>query len=252
MQNTLVVVPCYDEARRFRGDAFAAAAAADASLSFVFVNDGSRDGTEDVLRQLTRQNPAQLALLSLGQNQGKAEAVRQGMLHAFERGPDLVAYFDADLATPLGELAAMRACFGRDLRLEIVLGSRVALLGHRVTRSPVRHYLGRVFASAASLALALTVYDTQCGAKVLRNSPGVREVFAHRFASRWTFDVEILARLSALAREGVIAPLEVSALEYPLQAWCDVAGSKLRLTAALSAGLEIGLLRQRYRRGWQR
>jgi dolichyl-phosphate beta-glucosyltransferase len=251
MRDIVVVVPCYNEAARLPTDAFAAAVAADPSLSLLFVDDGSRDATASVLAGLAAQAPSQIEVLALEQNGGKAEAVRRGLLRAFERSPSLVAFLDADLATPLAELEGMRAQFADPARL-MVFGSRVALLGREVVRSPVRHYLGRVYATAASLVLGLTVYDTQCGAKVFRNTPLVRSVFAQAFATRWTFDVEIFERLSALAKEGQIPPLERSAVEYPLGCWRDVAGSKLGPTDGLRAAVELGRLWLEYRNGWRR
>ena len=246
MQETLVVVPCYNEARRFDPASFLAAAQADPSLGFLFVDDGSRDDTRAVLQRLREQRPEQLSLLALDRNVGKAEAVRQGLHSAFERSPALVGYFDADLATPLQELAPMRALFDEQTELVVALGSRVGLLGRDVVRTHRRHYLGRVFASLASLLLDLTVYDTQCGAKLLRNNAAVRGVFAEPFSVSWTFDVEVLARLAQLARAGAIPPMSRAAVEYPLRRWRDVSGSKLGPAAALRAGKELALLWHRY------
>jgi len=248
VQDTIVVVPCYNEAQRFDAQRFGAAARADQSLSFLLVDDGSKDATRSVLEGLRRELPDQVVVLGLDANVGKAEAVRQGMLCAFERQPRLVAYFDADLATPLAELDGMRAWFAQRPELELVLGSRVGLLGRHVVRTHRRHYLGRLFASMASLLLGFSVYDTQCGAKVFRNTEAMRGVFAEPFSVRWTFDVEILARLTLLALEGTIAPLDRSALEHPLTQWQDVSGSKLGPGAALRAGGELASLWARYHR----
>ena len=147
VQDTIVVVPCYNEARRFDAPSFEAAAAADPSLAFLFVDDGSRDDTRALLSQLRDRRPEQLSLLGLDRNVGKAEAVRLGMQSVFDRAPRLVGYLDADLATPLGELAPMRALFAERGELQVVLGSRVGLLGRDVVRTHRRHYLGRIFAS---------------------------------------------------------------------------------------------------------
>lgn len=248
VQETLIVVPCYNEAQRLDTKAFLAAVRADASLSFLFVDDGSRDDTRAVLQRLRDERPEQLSVLALDRNGGKAEAVRLGMLSACDRSCKLVGYFDADLATPLAELGPMRALFNDRPELLVVLGSRVGMLGRDVVRSPHRHYLGRVFASMASLLLDLTVYDTQCGAKLFRNTAPVQSIFAERFSVSWTFDVELLARLAQLARDGVIPPMARSALEYPLRSWRDVKGSKLGPGAALKAGAELALLWRRYGR----
>ena len=248
MQSSVIVVPCYNEAKRFDAQSFVAAALADPSLSFLLVDDGSRDTTRELLAELRDRYPAQFSVLGLDQNRGKAEAVRLGMQSAFDRSPELVAYFDADLATPLAELTPLRSLFAERPELQVALGSRVGLLGRDVVRTPQRHYLGRVFASLASLLLELNVYDTQCGAKVFRNTAAVRGVFAEPFSVSWTFDVEILARLAQLARDGAIPPMARSAIEYPLGRWRDVSGSKLGPVAALKAGTELATLWRRYGR----
>jgi dolichyl-phosphate beta-glucosyltransferase len=145
-------------------------------------------------------------------------------------------------------IAPMRHLMLDRPELHAVLGSRVALLGRSIRRTHRRHYLGRVFATAASIVLDLVVYDTQCGAKLFRNSPAVREAFAAPFQSRWVFDVELLARLKRLHERGGLPDLKRSVAEHPLQAWCDVAGSKLSARDVLGAGFELARIYNRYRR----
>jgi hypothetical protein len=114
------------------------------------------------------------------------------------------------------------------------MGARVALLGTAIERRAARHYAGRLFASAASVALGVRVYDTQCGAKVFRRSDALVAATAHPFRSRWAFDVELLDRL--LQGGGGAAPMPASALlEVPLQSWRDVPGSRLRVSGAFLA-----------------
>jgi hypothetical protein len=111
----------------------------------------------------------------------------------------------------------------------MVFGSRVRLLGRNVERAWLRRILGRCFAAVVFVILRLPVYDTQCGAKLFRLTPTLREIFAAPFTTRWIFDVEIIARLIALRRrEGGPEPAECI-YELPLHIWRHVGGSKVRL-----------------------
>jgi glycosyltransferase involved in cell wall biosynthesis len=243
-----VVVPCYDEAERLRPGAFVRACQATPGLHFLFVDDGSRDGTLALLRELAARAPERLAVLALPGNRGKAEAVRAGLLEAFARGHDYVGWWDADLATPLDEIARFVAALETAPEREIVFGARVRMLGRAIERSAQRHALGRVFAAAASQALGLPVYDTQCGAKLLRATPALAALFAEPFASGWVFDVELLARLiRARRREG--RPAADAVLELPVLAWQDVPGSKVGPADFVRGLVELLRIRRRYLAG---
>jgi dolichyl-phosphate beta-glucosyltransferase len=241
-----IVVPCFNEAGRLRADAFRAYCARVPDVDFLFVDDGSTDATRARLRELERDLAGRAAVLALEQNRGKAEAVRQGMQAAFKSGADLVGYWDADLATPLEEIARFRAVLATHPGVAWVMGARVQLLGRMVRRSPIRHYLGRIFATGVSLFLELPVYDTQCGAKLMRNDAALAALFDEPFCVNWTFDVELLARLRR-ARGRTAA--RDSLYELPLECWEDVAGSKVRASDFFVAFAEVGRLWQRYGRG---
>jgi hypothetical protein len=115
-----------------------------------------------------------------------------------------------------------------------------------VKRDLVRHYLGRIFATAASLALGIGFYDTQCGAKVFRATHEVMSLFQAPFSTRWIFDVEIVARLVA-ARKASDRPRAAEVVyELPLQEWRDVAGSKVKPRDFARAFFDLAAISWRY------
>jgi glycosyltransferase involved in cell wall biosynthesis len=234
MAHVIVVIPCYNEAARLDVTAFRDFARRESGIRFLFVNDGSTDETQSVLEELTVGAGDAFEVLSLHTNRGKAEAVRQGVLEACRRGADFIGYWDADLATPLPVITSFVELLQKRPDLTAALGSRVRLLGRRIDRSAKRHFAGRLFATSASLALRLPVYDTQCGAKLFRASPEVRHAFETPFRNRWIFDIEILGRLDRSARAAGSAVVE-SIVEVPLVEWRDVKGSKVGFVEGLSA-----------------
>jgi hypothetical protein len=162
-------------------------------------------------------------------------------------GASIVGYLDADLATPGSEVVRMVGLLETKPELMAVFGSRIARLGSHIERSAVRHYTGRVFATAASVALGVAVYDTQCGAKVFRVSNNLNAAIQTPFRSAWSFDVLLCQRLLDGAT-GLPGLPVTSFLEMPLERWTDVAGSKLDLRgslAALADVLVVGFARRR-------
>ena len=225
-----VVVPCYNEATRFRAEAFEQFLASPESnnIQLLFVNDGSRDNTLAVLQSFRERYPARTSVFDQQPNRGKAEAVRNGMLQVIAAGQSQVTgFWDADLATPLAQISDFLALLDTKPGLDMVFGARVRLLGRAIHRQPLRHYLGRCFATVVSILLKMPIYDTQCGAKLFRVTPDLQQVLTEPFHSRWIFDVEILARYISLYR-GDHARLAKEIYEYSLPEWTDVAGSKVQ------------------------
>jgi glycosyltransferase involved in cell wall biosynthesis len=232
-----IVVPCFNEAGRLDADVLGDLAR-QAAATVLIVDDGSTDGTAELAAALRDGDPSTFDVLATGANLGKGEAVRRGLCEAIGRGAGIVGYYDADGATPPAEMARLVAVARDDAAAMAVLGSRVALLGTRIDRSATRHYLGRVFATASSLLLGMTVYDTQCGAKVFRTGPALRAALASPFHSRWAFDVELLGRLLHGA-DGVDGLPEQAFREVPLAEWRDPGGSKLGPLGAARAGMDL-------------
>jgi len=247
MPEAIVVVPCFNEERRLRDDDFVALVR-DGEVRLLFVDDGSTDATASRVRAMSERAGGRIALLQLPTNRGKGEAVRAGLLHALTASPVAVGYIDADLSTPPEEILRLQQALERP-GVSVVMGARIRLLGTRIEREATRHYLGRVFATVASLILRLPVYDTQCGAKFFRVGEPLRRALAEPFRSRWAFDVELIGRLLT----GSPALSSAEFLEVPLARWTDVSGSRLGSTQMMGAAMDLvaiaAELRKRRRAG---
>jgi len=241
-----LVIPCYNESARLHVEEFEKFLRTDPmQCTLIFVDDGSRDQTIDVLERIRIRHEKRVVVLRQAVNRGKAEAVRYGMNYAFDQRLPFAGFWDADLATPLSAISSFVSLLANDPKLDMILGARVRLLGHQIARKASRHYAGRVFATAASTVLRLPVYDTQCGAKLFRCTPQMRAVFDKPFLSRWIFDIEIIARYLSLGGSREEAARGI--YEFPLDTWTDVDGSKLGPHDFAKAAYELLRIRRKYR-----
>lgn len=239
---TTIIIPCYNEADRLVPKLFIDFLKKHPSLMFLFVNDGSSDSTLELLRAMAAECE-RVRYLNLYPNTGKAEAVRLGMLltiHKLES--DYIGFWDADLATPLSEIDRFISIIKKG-DCQMVTGLRLLRLGANIRRKPMRHYLGRIFATRASILLNLPVYDTQCGAKLYARSV-VPALFKQPFVTKWLFDVELLARyVQYFGRESALANIH----ELPLLEWVDVGGSRLKMSDFIKAPLELWRIKRAYK-----
>jgi glycosyltransferase involved in cell wall biosynthesis len=243
MSQICLIIPCYNEGKRLRISAFEDFLDQHPEYDILFVNDGSSDNTDQILARFAAKH-SRVYNLSLAKNSGKATAVQEGILYANGLKPYLyLGYLDADLATPIPEIVEMQKILDENSKIKIVLGSRWKRLGAEIHRKWIRHYLGRIFASAVSLLFNLDVYDSQCGAKLLRNDR-IDEIFREPFCSPWFFDIEILIRLS---RQN---PGEIDnwAYEVPLSKWREVGGSRIKMIDFLLVPVQLLRIKWHYRR----
>jgi dolichyl-phosphate beta-glucosyltransferase len=180
-----VVIPAFNEALRLPATlARIREHLAGASFEIVVVDDGSTDGTA---QQARAAGDDCLRVIGGGRNRGKGHAVRQGMLEA--RGA-LRLMTDADLSTPIEELARLQARAAEGF--EIVIASR-ALAGSRIeVHQPwYRESVGRAFNLLVRALLLPGLHDTQCGFKLF-SARAAAEVFAAARLDGFGFDVEAL------------------------------------------------------------
>ena len=214
----VVVIPCFNEARRLKTQEFKRFSALHPHITFIFVNDGSTDATSRILAEMADGD--HFRVLVLERNVGKAEAVRQGISEALKAGC-VCGFWDADLSTSLNEIPVMMESL-QSGGFHCVVGSRWMHLGNCcIKRRFFRHFIGRIFATCVSLKLKLPVYDTQCGAKLFSRE-AAEIAFASPFVTRWFFDVEIIRRLQLFYGED-----PHMLLEHSVSSWSDVSGSKV-------------------------
>lgn len=245
-----LVVPCFNEAARFRPDAYASFLAAHPEVFLCFVEDGSTDATLERLQAFAASQPVgcvRVITSNEDKNRGKAEAVREGVRNLLQT-PDAfaaVGFWDADLATPLEELPRFLAALDKP-SVAVVIGNRERRAGARVRRSLLRLLAGVAVKFVIHAMIGLPIGDTQCGAKVFRTAVA-GALFRQRFVSRWLFDVELFLRF-----RGVYGPEAMAGriVELPLNGWHDVPGSKLGLRDTLKIFHELRAIRRYYRQHW--
>ncbi len=230
MQKTCLIIPCYNEEERLDINTFMSYLATTPHILY-FVNDGSTDGTLRLLEKLKNRFPDKIDIINLKNNSGKGEAVRQGVLGALPKDCIYIGYLDADLATPLEEIDYLLTYFQDDFK--IVIGSRVKRLGANIHRNLFRHYLGRVFATFASIYLNIKVYDSQCGAKIFKKDVA-EKLFSEPFVTNWLFDLELIFRCKF---ENPDFKKEI--IEVPLRTWQEKKNSKIKLIDFFTAPLEL-------------
>ena len=114
-----IVMPVYNE-EAHAAEALKQTLAVDypCEVELVVVDDGSRDGTAEIL---SRFDDARLRVVTHPRNQGKGAAVRTGALHA---GGDYLVMLDADLEYDPQDLPKLLAPV-LDGRATVVYGNRV-------------------------------------------------------------------------------------------------------------------------------
>ena len=200
-----------------------------ADIQVLVVDDGSTDGTSDLVRVRDETARGELDLLVVPHG-GKGAAVRAGMLAA--RG-DLVVFSDADMATPPDELAPMVAALRT---ADAVYGSRVQPDGSDMRQSQPawRRALGKAFHLGASLWVVGPVQDTQCGFKGFHREVA-RDVFSRQRITSIVFDVEVIFLVRRRGYSFGVLPIR----------WADRRGSRMHPGLRLAIRVAWDLFRIR-------
>jgi len=185
-----VIIPAYNEEKRLpktlkETDEYLRNQNYDYEI--IVVNDGSKDGTAKVVKDLQSQI-INLRLIDRKENKGKGYSVKEGMLSA--QGEYRI-FMDADNSTTIDQIEKMWPWFEKGY--EIVIGSRSIKGAILDPPQPFyRRLVGEFFKYVRMIICDLWyLKDTQCGFKCFKKEV-VDVIFPKLKIERFAFDVEIL------------------------------------------------------------
>ena len=244
-----LVLPAFDEAERIgpaldelfgylrrRGqsarDGAPGAASLPERIEVLVVDDGSSDGTAELVRARPEATGSgglepDLRVLSVAHG-GKGAAVRAGMLAATT---DLVIFTDADMATPPDMIPLLVDALETH---DVALGSRIQPDGSDMRKSQpwYRRMLGKIFHLLASIWVVGPVKDTQCGFKGFTRE-SAQDLFAKQRIQSIAFDVELIFLARKRGYRIAIVPIR----------WADRRGSRMRARPGLAMRVGWDLFR---------
>jgi dolichyl-phosphate beta-glucosyltransferase len=226
-----IVIPCFNEAMRLDVPQFTQLAKFP-GVEWLIVDDGSTDDTLRVLDSVDMNSA--MKILSLPQNLGKSEAIRHGLNQLLVQNQFKgIGFLDADSSISIASIGAILTKF-RELdgsEFDMVWASRIKLAGRKISRGNARHLIGRAIAKFLGHGSQLP-YDSQCGYKIFKVTPGLVKSLEENFQTKWFVDLEILTRCISYDSNTTI-------WEEPVGDWREVPGSKITFAQILRIFREI-------------
>jgi SAM-dependent methyltransferase len=162
LPSTSVIIPCRNEAGHIR-PLVARLPELGPNSEFLFVEGGSRDDTEEVIRQVIAEHPERPLRLLKQTGKGKGDAVRLGFAHA--RG-EVVLILDSDMGVAPEDVPKFVLALQRG-KGEMINGSRLVYPMEGRAMRFLNLLANKSFAALFSWLLGQQVRDTLCGTKAL-------------------------------------------------------------------------------------
>ena len=189
-ERALVIVPTYNERENIER-LIERVLAQDARLDILVVDDGSPDGTGQVVEEIGEQN-LRVHLLSRPRKMGLGTAYIAGFRWALERGYDLVLEMDADFSHDPLHLPQFLAAVEKS---DLVLGSRYQQGRVTVVNWPIGRLLLSYFANVYARAVTgLPVWDATGGFKCFRREVLESIDFDRVRSNGYAFQIEMSFR----------------------------------------------------------
>lgn len=159
----LVVLPTYNE--RENMPALLPAVLADGRFDVLVVDDGSPDGTAQVVLEVAERYPDRVHLIQRPGKLGLGTAYKTGFRWALERDYDLIFEMDSDFSHDPAMLPALAAATDS---ADLVLGSRYVPGGGTVNWSRLRQFISQGGSTYTRLILGIPYRDLTGGFKCFR------------------------------------------------------------------------------------
>lgn len=151
----------------------------------IFSDDGSKDGSADIVRSLSLPN---VRVIGYPDNRGKGSAVREAMLAS---EGDAVMFTDSDLAYGTDVIKKVADAFVENPECDLVIGSRNLDKDGYDGYTLVRRVASKCYIGVLKLIGGLKITDSQCGCKAF-SGKAAKRVFSNCTVNRFAFDFEAI------------------------------------------------------------
>jgi dolichol-phosphate mannosyltransferase len=219
MRTSLVVIPTYNEVESIPK---ILQALKNLDVDILVIDDGSPDGTADIVRA---QN---VEVIERAGKQGLGSAYRTGFAIGIERGYTHIIEMDADGSHQIKDLERMMEWIGTS---DLLIGSRWVADGAIENWSKFREHLSKSANRYANLLLSLGIKDTTSGFRIYSTELLKKMEISTIRSEGYCFQIEMTRR--AIARGGSIAEVPITFIERAQ------GKSKMSFGIALEAVLRI-------------
>lgn len=204
-----IIIPIHNEEKKIEEDLKKIFRYFDSQIynyEVICVNDGSKDNTLDVLKNInkTKKNIGNLKIISYSKNRGKGYAVKKGVLKATGK---IVMFVDAGSCVPYEETK-------KGIKLlkegnDVAIGSRGLEKSKIKLEQPFYRQVGsKLFSIIVKYFIGIKeIKDTQCGFKVFKRE-AAHNIFSKSKIHGFMFDIESIIRSKKLGLKIKEFPIE--------------------------------------------
>ena len=219
MRASLVVIPTYNEAESI---GLILDGLRNIDLDVLVIDDGSPDGTADIVRMHG------VEVIEREGKQGLGSAYRTGFSIALQRGYSYVIEMDADGSHQIQDLEKMMEWIGS---ADLLIGSRYVKDGAVTNWSKFRENLSKTANLYSTILLSLGIKDSTSGFRIYTSELLNKMEISTIRSEGYCFQIEMTRR--AISRGGSVAEIPITFIERAHGV------SKMSFAIALEAVLRI-------------